>query len=41
MRKSRFTEAKTVAILREANKNPLAEIAKKHDLWHSQLLGQI
>jgi putative transposase len=32
MRKSRFSEAQTVAILREAEKGSVAEVAKKHGI---------
>ena len=37
MRKSRFTEAQTVAILREADKSPVAEVAKKHGISEQTL----
>ena len=32
MRKSRFSEQKMVAILREADRSPTAELAKKHGI---------
>ena len=32
MKKSRFSEEQVVAILREADRSPVAEVAKKHKL---------
>ena len=32
MKKNRFTEEQMVAILREADKTPVAEISKKHKI---------
>ena len=37
MRKSRFSEQQIVAILREADKMPVAEVAKKHKVLEQTL----